>query len=183
MKIHGKKIQGANIEWIIIPRHDGDLVFKATAVLDMKPFYALCPEPKAPVVMRPGRVISQDITDKNYLESVDRYANYRYYFIIVWSLKDSPGLEFEKVDLNNPDSWLLIEEELKESGLTYPEIQRLLAGCMSANSLNENKLEEARNRFLAFQAAQSNGSSSHPGEPQSTPSGEPAKDSEPAHQA
>jgi hypothetical protein len=173
MKVNGKKISGANVEYVVIPRPDGDIVFKATAILDMKPFYDMCPQPKPPMVTYAGGEKKADTTDAAYLKSISEYGNLRYYFTIIWSLKDS-NIEFEKVKYTDPNTWLLFEEELKEAGFNFQEIQRIIFGTMTANSLNESKLEEARTRFLVSLAAESAKLPSLTGEQLTTPSGEAA---------
>ena len=50
MKLHGQKIEGPNVEIIVIPRGGDkeDIVLQAQAVLDTTPFDKLCPVPTAP---------------------------------------------------------------------------------------------------------------------------------------
>lgn len=174
MKVNGRKISGANVEYIIIPRPDGDIVFKATAILDMQPFYDMCPQPKPPMVTYAGGEKKPDITDTAYLLSVKQYSELRYYFTIIWSLKDS-NIEFEKVQYTDPNTWLFFEDELKEAGFNFQEIQRIIFGTMTANSLNESKLEEARSRFLVSLAEASAKLLSQAAGQLSMPSGELVK--------
>ena len=52
MKLAGRKIEGANVEYIVLPRGDGEpLVLKAQAILDYSPFDMLCPPPRPPTVL------------------------------------------------------------------------------------------------------------------------------------
>jgi len=148
MKLKGKKIAGANYEWIIIPRPDGDLVFKAQAVLDMKPFTDTVQEPKPPKVLLPGGERREEYNDTRYKEAIKQYQEMRYAYMILKSLEVTPELEWETVDINKPETWLNWQTELKASGFNSTEINIIQYGVASANCLNQDKLDEARNRFL-----------------------------------
>lgn len=149
MKINGRKLSGANVEWVIIPRSDGDLVFKATAVLDASRFDTLCKEPKAPLVSKPGKKPERDFNDPEYKDELETYGRKRWAFIFLETFRYSDGLEWETVNYDDPNTWLNYESELKEAGFTNSECQLLYKGMAVANNLNQEKIEEARNRFLA----------------------------------
>jgi hypothetical protein len=153
MKLKGKKIQGANYEYIVIPRADGDLVFKAEAILDMEPFEQLCPMPKPGKVMLPGGETKEDFNGADYKKAIADRAEKRYSYIIIKSLQASTDLEWETVDFNNPETWGNWITELKESGFTTNEINLIQFGVATANNLSQDKIDEARNRFLASLAA------------------------------
>lgn len=154
MKLKGKKVEGANYEYIVIPRPDGDLVFKAQAVLDMKPFREMCPEPKPPTVMLPGGVKKEDFDDKNFKGAVKQFAEKRYAYIVLKSLECTPELEWETVNINKPETWLNWEQEIKDAGFSVQEVIAIQTGIATANALNQDKLDEARNRFLLSLEAQ-----------------------------
>lgn len=151
MKIHGRKIQGPNVEYIVFPRPDGDVIFKAQAVLDTKRFDELVPKPKPGKKVVPGKGTIDDFDCVHYKSEVEQYSKKRWAFLVLESLKETDGLEWETVDHNNPNTWPNWEQELKDSGFTETEIQYLQVGISTANSLNQEKLEEARKRFLASQ--------------------------------
>lgn len=153
MKLKGKKIQGANYEWIVIPRPDGDLVFKAQAVLDMKGFNDRVQEPKPPKVMLPGGEKKEDTDDQRYKEAVKQYADMRYAYMIIKSLEATPEFEWETVNIDDAGTWLNWSKEFQDAGFTVSEINIIQFGVAAANSLNQDKLDEARARFLASQAA------------------------------
>jgi hypothetical protein len=153
MRIQGKQIQGPNVETIIIPRGNADpIVFKAQAVLDYEDFEKLCPEPKPPVILKPGGVETRDFKDKAYVAAVMARNTNQSYYMFIKSLMATPGLEFEKVRLDSPDTWQHFEQELKEAGLSQVERNKITQGIMIANCLDESKIEEARNRFTQSQA-------------------------------
>lgn len=153
MKIHGKKIEGPNEEIIPIPRSSGDIIFKASAVLDYEPFEKLCPVPKAPEVLKPGGAKYYDVEDKKYLEEINKWSRLKTSWMILQSLKATDGLEWESVDMSKPETWDNLESELESSGFTPIEISKIINGVISANGLDDQKMEEARKRFLASQQA------------------------------
>jgi hypothetical protein len=71
MKLNGRKIEGPNVETVIIPRgEDEPIVFRCQAVLDYDEFDLVCPRPIPPVrIMRGGRRVT-DVEDKTYLKQL-----------------------------------------------------------------------------------------------------------------
>lgn len=179
MKINGRKIEGPNIETIVIPRGNGEpIVFKAQAILDYSEFEKQVPEPTPAIkILRGGRRV-KDTDSVSYKEAVKKYGELRVAWIVLESLKATEDLEWEKVDYDDPSTWHLFEEELKESGFSTVEIYRIMEGAMDANCLNEQKLNEARTSFLASQQAVIDQSSSPTDELSDTQSGEPANASD-----
>jgi hypothetical protein len=43
------------------------------------------------------------------------------------------------------------DKELRDSGFSDTEVQRIIIGVMDANCLNDSKLDEAKKRFLRSQ--------------------------------
>lgn len=148
MKIKGRTFQGPNIEYIVIPRPDGPVVFKATAITNMKPFDDLVPVPKPRMRMKPGGIMEPDPDDKAFAAALSNYAELKFAFTILESLKESE-IEWETVVYTDPSTWLGWEKELQKSFFTPHEIQLISHGVLIANSLSETKLEAARKDFLA----------------------------------
>jgi hypothetical protein len=150
MKIQGKTINGPNVEYVIIPRGEDDqIVFHAQGVLGMEDFYNLVPEPVAPKIWHGDGQITSDYKDEKYKMKLVEFGLRRSQYIILKSLSATPGLEWDTVDLNNPETWGNLDKELKDSGFSDFEINRIKNGCYNANGLNEERMEEARKRFLA----------------------------------
>lgn len=152
MKILGKKIIGANIEVVVIPRPEGNLVFKAQAVLDYEPFEKMNPLPQAPEIVRPGGVRSRDVEDKGYNEKLNQWAQQKTHWMVLKSLEATSGLEWETVNLSEPSSWVNYQQEMVDSGLAPAEIARIIDCVTIACGLNQKKIDEATQRFLAGQA-------------------------------
>jgi hypothetical protein len=176
MKLDGKKIEGPNEEIIIIPRsgEDGNIVFKARALLNLDDFDRLCPRPTPRKVRNRDGSIREDRDNADFKVKLETYANRHFAYMVIKSLEATENLEWEEVDINNPTTWTKYEEELKESGFSQIEINRIITGVMTANCLNEAKLEEARNSFLAGQRELANQKLSLSIEQDDTQSGERA---------
>lgn len=157
MKFQGKKIDGPKPEFIVIPRGENiedAVIFKAEAVLDYAEFNQLCPEPKPPTIMyRDGRKVL-DTNDPKFKQSIDRHAERRMAWMVLKSLRNTPDLEWETVDYNNPETWMNYRKELEETFTQY-ECTLIIGGVMSANSMNEERMKQARETFLRSQAAPS----------------------------
>jgi len=150
MKIAGQKIEGPNVEIIVLPRGGDrpDIVFQARAILDTESFDKLCPIPTPPERIKKGGIREKNFDDLGYKAQMESYSNKRIAWMVVESLKVTPGLEWETVKYNDHMTWLNYEKELKDSGFSYVEIQRIQNGVFTANCLNETKVEEARQSFL-----------------------------------
>lgn len=177
MRMHGKKLERPNREIIAIPRADGeDIIFIAQAVLDYVQFDAMCPQPKPGVKILKGGEKQLDFESPTFKAELSAYSSRKYAWMVLQSLKETPGLEWETVDYGNPDSWNNFEKELRSSGFSDVEMQRIMKGVSDANCLNEDKVEEARKRFLAGTAMGQLGRFYSPSqELLSTPSGDVVK--------
>ena len=107
MKIAGRKIEGPNVEVLVLPRGDGEpLVFKAQAVLDYEPFDQICPRPRPPVIVKRGGVREVNPEDPNFKAAIQSWGRKRVAWIVLTSLRGGmPELEWEKVDYGNSNTW------------------------------------------------------------------------------
>lgn len=87
-------------------------------------------------------------------------------------------ITWDKVDLENPKTWDKWQEDLQDSGFTSVECNLVLALVIDVNSLNEQKLKDARDSFILGQEQEAKRSSSQNTEPGSSPSGKPANEQE-----
>lgn len=152
MKLHGKQ-PGVHVEPIILPRPGGDLVFHCIAIDDFEDFEQLCPPPEPPKKILPDKSEIVNVQDPNYVKTLQNWSSKRVAYMVVKGLQDgTPELEWEEVKLDDHTTWPKFRKELRESGLSDVEVNRIVAGCMTANSLSERAVQEARARFLASQA-------------------------------
>jgi hypothetical protein len=147
MKINGRKIEGPNVEIVVFPRPNGDVVFKAQGVLETEDFEKLCPAPKPPMKLLKGGKKVENVEDATYKAQVKDWNAKQLDWLFLKSLEPTK-IEWSTVDLARPETWNNYQTELKEAGFSTVEINKLLLAVMTANSLNESKLEEARERFL-----------------------------------
>jgi hypothetical protein len=162
MKMHGVEVTGSNVSFAVIPRPprtvdeggqrktvSGDLVFMAKAVLDFTDFHKLCPRPKPPSVLRPGQLPSEDVEDPDFKAAVFAWGGNKVNWTVLKSLEATETLEWETVDKSNPQTWKNYHSELVTAGFSEPEINLILGAVWEANALDDTKLKEARERFLA----------------------------------
>lgn len=174
MKLNGKKLDGPNIEILVIPRQSGDLVFKAKAVLDYGDCDKLNPIPQPPKALLPGGIVQENVEDPGYLKKIDEWASRKFYWMFLKSLEATKGLEWETIKMEKPETWENYKKEMQDSGFTPQEIARIEMVVTDACGLNQAKIDEATKRFLAGQAqALTEGSSQNSGQ-KSSQSGVPA---------
>ena len=149
MKIGGITVAPCE-ELLVLPRTDGaDIPIRAVAVAINEEFEKLVPEPIDPMIQVKGGK-QADLKDKDYLAAVERRGAQRLAFLFIKSLEPS-NIEWEKVKLDEPQTWPKWEAELWEAGLSSIETSRIIALVMVANSLDDAKIEEARKAFLLGQ--------------------------------
>lgn len=152
MKYDGKKMDTAFKKVLAIPYNNDKLIIEVKAVLDYSDFRKLCPSPEAPEVIRPGNIRTRNTEDPRYKQQVDKWSENRANWMILKSLEDSK-IEFEKVDMSNPDTWGNYFDELKEV-LPDAHVTRIINACMDVNGLDEEKIKEATESFLQERAAE-----------------------------
>lgn len=155
MKIGGKEVLPPKPEVVVIPRGNGEqLVIECKVITDdYKIFDQLCPMPLPPKILRKGdTVASDDFTSKEFLDAMKKWYQLRGFFQYIYSLKDS--IEFEKVKLNDPSTWELLDDEFREVGITGLAYSRILTAVQEVNGLNPDLLDQAKERFLADRRAE-----------------------------
>ena len=146
MKIGGREVNSLSEEVLVLPRLDEDIVIRARAIRNMDTFDQLCPEPKAPGI-RTKEGFRPDTEDEGYLALMDNHAEQRLAYIVIQSLKAS-DIEWDSVVEDDPGTWKNWRKDMEEAGLSAIEVGRIVTCVLSANSLDEDKLEAARAAFL-----------------------------------
>lgn len=151
MKINGTEIKGPKADLLILPRRPNDLVFKAQAVMDFKPFELLCPMPKPPLTSRPGDAeAKRNPLDKEYQAKISAWFVQRQNWMILTSLSVTEGLEWSPViDMSKPETWDAVQNELTEAGFNQVEKNLIINLALSVNGVDDAKMTEARERFLS----------------------------------
>ena len=149
MKFHGKPVPKAPTEYVVIPRGDENVVIHCVPISDPESFNKLNPEPTPPEIIKPGNIRVPDFEDKAYVELVQKRNELRHAWMVIETIKSTPGMEWETVKMGDPATWANWEKELRDSGFSVMEINRIVAGVWTANGLDEAKLDKARKDFLA----------------------------------
>ncbi len=177
MKINGEKIEGVNVATMVFPRENGKaIVLKAQGVLSFDGFNKLCPLPIAPLIKRPGKPDVMNVKDKKYLDEIDMWATKKTHWMILESLRATPGLEWETVVEIDSDTWGNYVQELRDAGVTDAEMNYIQRSVANVCGLNEGYIKQATESFLADQALQQGGLFSQEADQKNMPSGEPASD-------
>lgn len=185
MKYKGRQLSGPRYEIVVIPRKEdegGNIAFKIQSVVDLSPFFQICPSPTPPQVMLPGGAKKDNVEDPGYKDEANRWWKKRSAWITIQSLRPSfkpeGDLEWETVKYDDPETWINWEKEIQDAGFADAELTQIITAIMNLNGLNERLMEEARKSFLTIQASPQNGSSSRQEEVPTTPSGPPASNSD-----
>lgn len=147
MRYKGKTISEGH-QIVVIPKGGVNIVFKAKAVRDYSRFEAMVPMPVPPIIQTVGEPNRPDFTDPMYISQSEMYSRKRTAFMILESLKDSEGVEWETVKLENPDTYLNLQTEL-DSVFSQSEQGFIFNAISTANGLNTAQIEEATESFLA----------------------------------
>lgn len=175
MKIAGKKVFGSYVETVVLPRPDGNLVFKAKAITSFDAFEQLCPEPKPPVIVYAGTNKEvANIEDPGYLKQFNDWHEFKTHWMILESLKATDDLQWDTVDAGDHTTWKNYSDEMTAAGITFAEQGRIVEIVSIANGLDQSKIDEATESFLAEQAAQVRSANSQDSVPSATVSGAPA---------
>lgn len=176
MKIKGKKLDGPGGDVIVFPRIDGDVVLKVGCVLDYEPFTKMIPVPKPPQIMLRGQTqFSPNIEDPEYNKELDKYSALKTHWMVLKSLEINDDLEWETVDMADPETWSNYVQELEASEFCDNHIAKIINTVAAVNGLNEDMMEAAKKRFLAIQLVQDQQSSLQDAAANTSP-GDVAKD-------
>lgn len=127
----------------------GDIIFIARAVLDFEPYEKLHPMPLPRMIQKPGQTPTPHLDDPKFKAETEKWYGTRMLWMYLKSLEATPGLQWEKVKMDDPSTYNLFRAELKSAGFNAIEVNMIVNGCLAANSLDDDKLEQARARFLA----------------------------------
>lgn len=161
MKIDGAKA-GVYEAIVVFPRGERSFVFKLKAV-NPSDYNKVCPEPTPPNKTVPsptGPRVVPHFDDKTYKQALFVWGSAQLNWMYIQTIKETPGLEWEKVNIDDPATFQHWQEELREFGLSVPEVNHLYEKMREVNGLSQAKLEEERERFLTASQEASNEQSS-----------------------
>ena len=136
--------------FLVLPRVAGNIVFRARGLSDMDEFHRLCPEPISPTVLNADGSKTADGSNAAYASACVEHRSRWWAYLTVKSLEPS-NIEWDLVQLENPSTWAKWEDDLLANGFTRIECNRVYQTVLEANSLDEAKLQKARELFLLGQ--------------------------------
>lgn len=147
MLINGERINAPFRREIVFPRVEKDIVFTAKAVSTTKDFERLCPAPE-PKIERDskGEFIRVVIDDPVYKKKLDERHTRKLDYQVIKCLE---GVEWETVDIEDPNTWENWKNEAIEIGLSDVEIMTLIGKVLETLQPSEELIEESRQSFLA----------------------------------
>lgn len=152
MKLNGKVIEAPKEHEVVFEREGDYIVFKIKPVLNFDPYSELNPPPEPPTKVVGDNPPVPDYTDKKFQKRMQDWNENKFRWMILEALSATPGLEWETVDMKNPETFKNFEEELKNSGLTDMEQQVLVREAVERNIITPESMREARDTFLALQS-------------------------------
>lgn len=153
MKIKGKTLDKPKNEIVVIPRGDDNIVFKCQYV-DIGAFDSIVPRPKPTMVQKRGKAPVEDTSHPEYRKNLATYNEKYMDYLVLQSLKATEDLEWETVDMKDPETWKNYKKELEDAGFSILHLSKILEAVMAVNGLNEDRIKEARDSFLAMQQSQ-----------------------------
>jgi hypothetical protein len=151
MKVGGVQVTPPPEGLLVLERDGEPLVFRAKSVpVEVwDHFNKICPEPLVPMVLVKGEK-KANTTDETYQLQCKKLQAKRISYLCLKSLEPS-NIEWDSVNMDDPDTFEKFEDDLRNAGMTEIEIQKVIQLCVGANSLDEAKLRAARESFLRGQ--------------------------------
>ena len=154
MKLHGETLSIPNLKVIPIIRDSGNIILKAAPIQSFDDFDKIYPVPEPPVRELPGGKVVALIESKEYKDMLAKRNRLMTDYMVLKSLEATEELEWETVDLNDPETYGNYATEMQAAGFTAVEITRVVNEVLAANSLDEEIINKARESFLAGVPAQ-----------------------------
>ena len=174
MKIAGQRVNLPPRDVVIFPRTSGQLLFHITGAASWEAFDAACPRPEPPKIIKRGKAV-ENPEDATFKLRIQKWLDLRQNWLILQALSIPENeIEWETVDIAKPSTWNSVEKELRETGLSEMEFQRLVGKVYDVNALTERAMESARANFLLMMSLESEESDSLQDEPTSSQPGKSA---------
>lgn len=162
MILNGKRLSEPNTQELAFQRGKEFIVLKLGAVLDDDDYTKIAPVPEPPRRTLPGGIISSNVEDPIYKKKLDEWASGKTDWLVIKSLAATPDLKWEQVKVDDPKTYHLWRKELQSSGFSSPEIASIISKTVEVNGMNQAKIDEALETFLAEQVAEQEAGSPQP---------------------
>jgi hypothetical protein len=149
MKINGLTVTKPEPKVLVIPLGDQKYVLHAQYVENTKEFDEFYPEPLAPEEIKADGTRFRDFNDKTYREKIDKRIRAKYDWFYIKSLEATEGLEWDTVDMTNPETFNNWRKDLLDAGMPVTFMARIIDMVNEVNGFDVSKLDEATESFLA----------------------------------
>lgn len=151
MKVNGVEATKSFTVPLVLPRGEKPpLVFYAEPLPNLDEFEKLCPIPTAGQTYTPKGIVLNTQAPE-FVAAMQQYQKKRWAYTIIRSLAPSK-IEWEKVNPHNHETWLLVEDELRQA-VSHFEYGLIVGIVEEANALDPAKLKAARDDFFRTEAA------------------------------
>lgn len=146
MKIGGKQ-PGKFVDDLLIVRPSGKFVLRIEALNSLDEFNALWPEPIVPEASTPDGPKPHPDHPVYKQAKADREAGIVDYYVLK-GLAATPDLEWDTVKMSDHNTWKNWRKEALEAGFSIGEISQIVSKVLEVNSLDQDKIDKAREDFL-----------------------------------
>jgi hypothetical protein len=162
MKLNGQKLYAVHKKTLRFPRGEQPEIVEGKptgrkvpffveitvqAVVDESAVAKLLPQPTPPIrIMSSGQKVAV-FDDPKFKDAIDAWATKKANWISLVSLQATENLEWETVDMNNPDTWGNFREELTQAGFTQAEQNKIQLAINQVNGLTPDNMEAALQSF------------------------------------
>ncbi len=150
MKIAGKTPKRLFEDAFVVIDADGEEFPILIKTVDPFQFKTDYPEPEAPT-KRVGDLTVANLKDAGYMANVARRESSFNDWIVLAAIRDTPGMEWDTVKMDDPSTWSNWRNDLK-SIMVPAEINLLHSKILDLQGLDTSKVDAARKRFLASRA-------------------------------
>lgn len=155
MKIKGLDLTKEHVDFVVFTRGDQKIVFTIKGVYNYDEFDTLVELPKPNIItnVKTGQKTA-DTESPSWTAKITEYVQLKNAYTALKSLSATEGLEWETVDIGQPDTWLNIDKELRQV-FSENELNFLLSKIVEVNG-NAETLNKARESFLAEKSQEKN---------------------------
>ena len=120
---------------------------------DWDVFYKTYPQPTPDYSITDKNGTHPDVNDPKYKKAILNWTECKTSYLVIKSLSATEGIEWDSVNMKDPQTWGNYTKDLTEAGFHDSEITRMINLAAEAQGLNGLKIEEATKSFLAREAA------------------------------
>jgi hypothetical protein len=151
MKFKGEQLQNNFVaERVLRFNNELAVTFKVRALTseESKEADDLYDLPEPPTITLKGGKKMKDRNDPDYLKAVTEMGERKFNYFLIKGLTATEDLEFEDVDVEDPDTYDMLDEEFKKAGITSVMKLKLIEAALEANQISDAAIKAAEQDFL-----------------------------------